>query len=56
VEIKQAGEILIVTNVMLHYITKAVKEKILIANVMNLMSRHGIRKKLLNPNVEYKTY
>jgi len=50
VEIKQAGEILIVTNVIQHYITKIAREKVLIVNAMILMNRHGIRKRLHHHN------
>ncbi|MBT8251396.1 MAG: hypothetical protein KJO99_00980 [Nitrosopumilus sp.] len=46
VEIKQAGEIRIVTNAINHYIKKTVKESLLIANVMKLMNKYGHRKKL----------
>jgi len=50
VEIKQAGEIQIATDVINHSIKKAVKASLLIVNVMQLMSRFGRRKKLLRQN------
>ncbi|WP_148680121.1 hypothetical protein [Nitrosopumilus maritimus] len=46
VEIKQVGEILTVTNVMQSYTKKTVKVRLLTANVMMSMNRHGFS----NPN------
>ncbi|MDH5463529.1 MAG: hypothetical protein OEW49_04410 [Nitrosopumilus sp.] len=45
-ETKQAGETLIVINVISHYIKKTVKANRLIVNVMQSMSRYGLRERL----------
>ncbi|NNM36243.1 MAG: hypothetical protein HKO48_03930 [Nitrosopumilus sp.] len=54
VEIKQAGEIRIATNVMQHYIKKIVKKNPLIVNVIQLTNRHGQQKNPPNPHSDYK--
>jgi len=45
VEIRQAGEILIATGVITHYIRKIARVNRLIASAMRLTKRHGHRKK-----------
>ncbi|MDH3341418.1 MAG: hypothetical protein OEL84_09080 [Nitrosopumilus sp.] len=51
-EIRQAGEILIATNVIIHYIRKTARANRLIASAMRLTKRHGHRKKCSSQRVD----
>jgi len=55
VEIKEAGEIPHVTNVINRCIKKIVREKILIVNAMNLTNRRGHKKNQTKINYKFKS-